>query len=117
METIAKAPLTNERFYCITADADVESTGLLDFQEYCKCCLEFLKMRKHAGKRVTQEVAETLANSCAIPSKLDAALEDFDMQYSISKKMAKCKVILQDGQENLTSEQLITVLRKTREDE
>lgn len=74
-------------------------------------------MRRHTVKRVTKEVAETLAKSCANPSQLDAALEDFDMQFSISKKMAKCKVELDDGQENLTSDQLIAVLRKTRDDE
>lgn len=74
-------------------------------------------MRKHTGKRVTKEVAETLANSCANPGMLDAALEDFDMHFSISKKMAKCKVALQEGQENLTSDQLMAVLRKTRDDE
>lgn len=117
LETIAKGPLTNEKFYCITADADVESTGLLDFQEYCKCCLEFVKMRKHSGKRVTKEVAETLAHSGAHPGKLDAALEDFDMHFSISKKMAKCKVALPEGKECLTTDQLMAVLRKTRDDE
>lgn len=74
-------------------------------------------MRKHTGKRVTKEVAETLAKSGANPGKLDAALEDFDMHFSVSKKMVKCKVAIPEGQECLTTDQLMTVLRTTRDDE
>ena len=34
LETIQKSPLTNQQFYLITADADVESSGQLEFGEY-----------------------------------------------------------------------------------
>jgi Ca2+-binding EF-hand superfamily protein len=38
LETIQKAPLTNQQFYLITADADVEDSGTIEFGEYMTVC-------------------------------------------------------------------------------
>jgi hypothetical protein len=54
-ETIQKGPLTNQQFYLITADADVESSGQLEFGEYmtvrkrncCTCCMLHGQMIVH----------------------------------------------------------------------
>lgn len=34
LDTMQRTPLTNEQFYMITADADLENSGLLEFNEY-----------------------------------------------------------------------------------
>ena len=38
LETIQKGPLTSQQFYLITADADVESSGVLEIGEYLSVC-------------------------------------------------------------------------------
>jgi hypothetical protein len=34
LEVLQQAPLTNEQFYLITTDADIENSGELDANEY-----------------------------------------------------------------------------------
>jgi hypothetical protein len=43
LDTMQKAPLTNEQFYMITADADLENSGLLEFNEYMMVRYFFLR--------------------------------------------------------------------------
>lgn len=176
LETIQKDPLTSQQFYLITADADVENSGVLEIGEYLsvrmchalpalqlhpvsttdpghctvryavhashavlsmctyaaafassgvrahsklrlQCCLAWKRLRVRKGKRMTKEVVETLttASGTADPEQLDATLAEFDLDYSICKKMKQRQVALDDGAKGLSPGQLTAVMRRTND--
>jgi Ca2+-binding EF-hand superfamily protein len=47
LDTMQKKPLTNEQFYMITADADLENSGLLEFKEYIMVCCQTPSYSQH----------------------------------------------------------------------
>jgi hypothetical protein len=61
---------------------------------------------------MTKEVIDTLTHDGAVnPDALDKALHDFDLDFSLKKKMAQKHV--DAGKEGLGAAQLAQVMRKT----
>lgn len=116
LDTMQQTPLTNEQFYMITADADLENSGQLEFNEYMMCCLAWKNMRAQKSKRMTNDVVAALASNGDIdPAALDAALAEFDMAFSVQSKMTQRKIEVLEGQAGLTADQLTSIMRKTGE--
>ena len=65
---------------------------------------------------MTKEVVETLTTAgAADPEELDATLAEFDLDFSVSKKMKQRQVALDDGARCLSPGQLAAVMRKTND--
>ena len=61
---------------------------------------------------MTKELVDTLTHDgAAAPESLDSALHEFDLDFSVKKKMAQKHVTATDG--GLDAQQLAAVMRKT----
>jgi hypothetical protein len=81
-----------------------------------QCCLAWKKIKhEKRGIRMTKEVVDTLTCDGAVnPDHLDKALNEFDLHFSIKKKMIQKNVTVEEGATGLDSSQLAAVIRKTR---
>ena len=79
-----------------------------------QCCLAWKKLQAKRGHRMTTEVVETLtADGVANPEQLDQALHEFDLDFSLKRKMAQKHVVPAEGAHGLDKGQLAAVMRKT----
>jgi hypothetical protein len=63
---------------------------------------------------MTNEVIDTLtADGVANPEQLDRTLHDFDLDFSLKRKMAQKHVAPSEGTHGLDKVQLAAVMRKT----
>lgn len=66
------------------------------------------------GVRMTKEVVASLtADGKAQPDQLDSALAEFDLNFSIKKKMAEKNMAAEDAAAGLDPQQLAAVIRKS----
>ena len=70
-------------------------------------------MRTKHGHRMTKELitAYTAGDATVDAQQLDAALHDFDLDYSVKKKMAQRNIDTESGA--LNANQLAAVMRRT----
>lgn len=81
-----------------------------------QCCLAWKKLRTRRGQRRTKEVVDSLTSNGPVdPEKLDAALAEFDLDFSVAKKMKMKNIAMDEAVGGLSPGQLTAVMRKTGE--